>query len=294
MKQENLNYIISTDSGCDLSIEVLKENNIIPLFMHYYDDEGIYTDTMESEDIIKFYHNMISGKMYKTTAVNISEGYDFFKKLIEYGKPIIHISLGSGISGTYNNMEKAKELILNDYPNVDITIIDSTLASLGYGLLVLEAATLRKEGKTKEEVINYLESVKLGVNPYYTTNTLTYLARGGRVTKIASIFGNVLSIRPILRLDDKGCLLVHTKGHGKKNTMKKIVELVKEAGIDLRNQTLYISHSLAIDDAIEYGELLKKELGFKDILYSYIGTIIGSHTGPGLVAVFFHGKDRFE
>ena len=252
MKQENLNYIISTDSGCDLSIEVLKENNIIPLFMHYYDDEGIYTDTMESEDIIKFYHNMISGKMYKTTAVNISEGYDFFKKLIEYGKPIIHISLGSGISGTYNNMEKAKELILNDYPNVDITIIDSTLASLGYGLLVLEAATLRKEGKTKEEVINYLESVKLGVNPYYTTNTLTYLARGGRVTKIASIFGNVLSIRPILRLDDKGCLLVHTKGHGKKNTMKKIVELVKEAGIDLRNQTLYISHSLAIDDAIEY------------------------------------------
>lgn len=294
MKQENLNYIISTDSGCDLSIEVLKENNIIPLFMHYYDDEGIYTDTMESEDIIKFYHNMISGKMYKTTAVNISEGYDFLKKLIEYGKPIIHISLGSGISGTYNNMEKAKELILNDYPNADITIIDSTLASLGYGLLVLEAATLRKEGKTKEEVINYLESVKLGVNPYYTTNTLTYLARGGRVTKIASIFGNVLSIRPILRLDDKGCLLVHTKGHGKKNTMKKIVELVKEAGIDLRNQTLYISHSLATDDAIEYGELLKKELGFKDILYSYIGTIIGSHTGPGLVAVFFHGKDRFE
>lgn len=294
MKQENLNYIISTDSGCDLSIEVLKENNIIPLFMHYYDDEGIYTDTMESEDIIKFYHNMTSGKMYKTTAVNISEGYDFFKKLIEYGKPIIHISLGSGISGTYNNMEKAKELILNDYPNADITIIDSTLASLGYGLLVLEAATLRKEGKTKEEVINYLESVKLGVNPYYTTNTLTYLARGGRVTKIASIFGNVLSIRPILRLDDKGCLLVHTKGHGKKNTMKKIVELVKEAGIDLRNQTLYISHSLATDDAIEYGELLKKELGFKDILYSYIGTIIGSHTGPGLVAVFFHGKDRFE
>lgn len=294
MKQENLNYIISTDSGCDLSIEVLKENNIIPLFMHYYDDEGIYIDTMESEDIIKFYHNMISGKMYKTTAVNISEGYDFLKKLIEYGKPIIHISLGSGISGTYNNMEKAKELILNDYPNADITIIDSTLASLGYGLLVLEAATLRKEGKTKEEVINYLESVKLGVNPYYTTNTLTYLARGGRVTKIASIFGNVLSIRPILRLDDKGCLLVHTKGHGKKNTMKKIVELVKEAGIDLRNQTLYISHSLATDDAIEYGELLKKELGFKDILYSYIGTIIGSHTGPGLVAVFFHGKDRFE
>ena len=294
MKQENLIYIISTDSGCDLSIEVLKENNIIPLFMHYYDDEGIYTDTMESEDIIKFYHNMISGKMYKTTAVNISEGYDFLKKLIEYGKPIIHISLGSGISGTYNNMEKAKELILNDYPNADITIIDSTLASLGYGLLVLEAATLRKEGKTKEEVINYLESVKLGVNPYYTTNTLTYFARGGRVTKIASIFGNVLSIRPILRLDDKGCLLVHTKGHGKKNTMKKIVELVKEAGIDLRNQTLYISHSLATDDAIEYGELLKKELGFKDILYSYIGTIIGSHTGPGLVAVFFHGKDRFE
>lgn len=294
MNQENLNYIISTDSGCDLSIDVCKENNIIPLLMNYYDEEKIYTDTMKQEDIIKLYNRMIEGKMYKTTAVNITEGYKFLKSLMHYNQSIVHIALGSGISGTYNNMVQAKEFVLKEYPNANITIIDSTLASLGYGLLVLEASKLRKEGKTISEVISYIENNKSGINPYFTTNTLTYLARGGRVTKIASIFGNVLSIRPILRLDDKGHLLVHAKGHGKTKTIKKMKELVEEAAINPQEQTLYISHSLAIDDAIEYGEMLQKELGFKNIMYSYIGSIIGSHTGPGLVAVFFHGKDRFK
>ena len=294
MNQENLNYIISTDSGCDLSINVCKENNIIPLLMHYYDEDKIYTDTMKQDDLMKFYRNMISGIMYKTTAVNITEGYEFLKSLMHYNQPIIHITLGSGISGTYNNMLQAKDLILKEYPNANITIIDSTLASLGYGMLVLEASKLRKEGKTLNEVINYIENNKARINPYFTTNTLTYLARGGRVTKIASIFGNVLSIRPILRLDNKGHLLVHAKGHGKAKTIKKLEELVEEAVINPQDQTLYISHSLAIDDAIEIGELLQRKFGFKNIMYSYIGSIIGSHTGPGLVAVFFHGKDRFE
>lgn len=294
MEQEQFNYIISTDSGCDLSLDVCKQNGIIPLLMHYYDDEGEYIDTMEQEDIITFYRNMIGGKTYKTTAVNIQEGYEFLKSLIKYQKPIIHISLGSGISGTYNNMVQAKELLLKEYPETEIYLIDSTSASLGYGMLVLEAAQKRSEGATVEEVVEYIEKVKLGVNPYYTTSTLTYLARGGRVTKIASIFGNVLSIRPILRLDDEGHLLVHAKGHGKKNTMKKMVEYIKEAVRCPEEQTLYISHSLAIEDAIEYGELLQKELGFKNVFYSYIGSIIGSHTGPGLVATFFHGADRFK
>ena len=151
MNQENLNYIISTDSGCDLSINVCKENNIIPLLMHYYDEEKIYTDTMKQDDLMKFYRNMIGGTMYKTTAVNITEGYEFLKSLMHYNQPIIHITLGSGISGTYNNMLQAKDLILKEYPNANITIIDSTLASLGYGMLVLEASKLRKEGKKKRQ-----------------------------------------------------------------------------------------------------------------------------------------------
>ncbi len=294
MKQEELKYIISTDSGCDLSLDVCNKNNIIPLFMHYYDEETEYTDTMEQEDLINCYRNMIGGKMYKTTAVNIEEGYRFLKELMKYEKPIMHIALGSGISGTYNNMIQAKERILKEYPDAVIYIIDSTLASLGYGMLALEAAKMRTEGEPIESVVEYIEKVKIGVNPYFTTNTLTYLAKGGRVTKIASIFGNVLSIRPILRLDNAGHLLVYKKGHGKNDTMKKIKELIKEAAFNPSEQTLYISHSHAIDDAIAYGEMLQKELGFKDVMYSYIGTIVGSHTGPGLVSIFFHGKDRFE
>lgn len=295
---KNLNevpFIISTDSGCDLSFELCKEKGIIPLFMNYIDGENVIVDTMQQADIVKFYKRMEDeAKMFKTSAVNIQEAYDFLKSLLEYNKPVIHISLGSGISGTYNNFVTAKEMLDEKYPGHEIYLIDSTSASLGYGILVLEAAKMRDEGKSIIEVKEYLESVKRGINPYFTTNTLTYLARGGRVTKIASIFGNVLSIKPILRLDFDGHLLVHTKGHGKANTYKKMLEAIKEQVVNPENQTLYVSHSNAIESAVEFAEIVKKELGFKDIFYSYIGSIIGSHTGPGLIAVFFHGKNRFE
>ena len=295
---KNLNevpFVISTDSGCDLSIELCKEKGIIPLFMNYIDGENAVVDTMQQADIVKFYKRMEDeAKMFKTSAVNIQEAYDFLKSLLEYNKPIIHISLGSGISGTYNNFVAAKEMLDEKYPGHEIYLIDSTSASLGYGILALEAAKMRDEGKNIIEVKEYLESVKRGINPYFTTNTLTYLARGGRVTKIASIFGNVLSIKPILRLDFDGHLLVHTKGHGKTNTYKKMLEAIKEQVENPENQTLYVSHSNAIESAVEFAEMVKKELGFKDIFYSYIGSIIGSHTGPGLIAVFFHGKNRCE
>lgn len=288
-------FIISTDSGCDLSLETCKEIGVIPLLMNYIDGEDVIRDSMEQKDIVKFYKKMEEeAKTFKTSAVNIQEAYDFLKELIKYNKPIVHISLGSGISGTYNNFVTAKEMIEEKHPGHEIYIIDSIGASLCYGILVLEAAKYRDEGKSIKEIVDYIECVKHGINPYFTTNTLTYLARGGRVTKIASIFGNVLSIKPILRLDYAGHLLVHTKGHGKSNTYKKLLEAIKEQVINPENQTLYVSHSNAIESAVEFAEMVKKELGFKDIFYSYIGSIIGSHTGPGLIAVFFHGKDRFE
>lgn len=291
---ENLDFIISTDSGCDLSIDVCNNIGVIPYLMKYSNEQKEYIDTMKQDDIVNFYKKMeLESATYKTSAINVQEAYDFLKDLTKYKKPIIHICLGSGISGTYNNFVNAKQILDEKHPGSIIYLIDSTCASLGYGLLVLEAAKMRETGKTPLEIVQYLESVKRGINPYFTTNTLTYLARGGRVTKIASIFGNVLSIKPVLRLDYDGHLLVHTKGHGKANTYRKMIDSIKKQVINPEEQTLYVSHSNAIESAIEFGEMLKKELGFKDIYYSYIGSIIGSHTGPGLIAVFFHGKDRF-
>lgn len=294
-KIEDLELIISTDSGCDLSFDVCMELGVVPFLMKYSDDEKEYVDTMKQDEIVKFYKKMeLDSKVFKTSAINIQEAYEFLEELIKYNKPIIHISLGSGISGTYNNFVSAKQLLDEKYPDNKIYLIDSTCASLGYGLLVLEAAKMRDNGKTAGEIVEYVENVKRGVNPYFTTNTLTYLARGGRVTKIASIFGNVLSIKPILRLDYDGHLLVHTKGHGKSQTYRKMIDSIKEQVINPEEQILYISHSNAISSAVEFGDMCKEQLGFKDVYYSYIGSIIGSHTGPGLFAVFFHGKNRFE
>ncbi len=287
-------FIISTDSGCDLTLETCKKYDIVPYLMSYSNEETVYQDTMDDSDKLNFYKQMEDGKVFKTAAVNIDQAYRFLESLVKEGLPIIHICLGSGISSTYNNFINAKELILTKYEDAVIHIIDSTLASVGYGILAIEASTLRSLGKNANEVVKYLEENKRKINTYYTTSTLKYLARGGRVSKIASVFGTILSIKPILRLDNEGHLLVESTGHGKKNTFEKLKKYIKETVINPEAQILYISHTMNSEDVKVLGEEVKKEFGFKEVIYTVIGSIIGSHAGPGLVSFFYHGTPRTE
>lgn len=288
----NNKYIISTDSGCDLNYETCQKYDIIPFMMNYADEEDSYQDTMEDIDKHKFYDAMKNGKVFKTSAINIKEAYDFLESLLQENKPIIHICLGSAISSTYNNFVTAKTMLQEKYSNIDITIIDSTLASAGYGVLAIEASTMRTLGKDVHEVIDYLEKHKTGINTYYTTSTLKYLARGGRVSKVANIFGTILSIKPILRLDIEGHLLVETTGHGRKQTFEKVKKYIKDTATNPEVQILYVAHTMDDEEAKVLGETIKNELGFKDVFYTIIGSIIGSHAGPGLISFFYHGKNR--
>lgn len=288
----NNNFIISTDSGCDLTYDVCQKYGIIPYLMSYSNEDNVYEDTMNDNDKIKFYEEMTEGKIFKTTAVNIDQAYRFLENLIKEGLPIIHISLGSGISSTYNNFMNAKELILLKHPEAIIHIIDSTLASTGYGILAIEASTMRSLGKSCDEVVEYLEKTKASINTYYTTSTLKYLARGGRVSRIANVFGTILSIKPILRLDVEGHLLVESTGHGKKNTFEKLKKYIKSTVTNPEIQILYVAHTMNESDAKVYGEEVKNEFGFKEVIYTTIGSIIGSHAGPGLISFFYHGIDR--
>lgn len=288
----NNKYIISTDSGCDLNYETCQKYDIIPFMMNYADEEDSYQDTMEDSDKHKFYDAMKNGKVFKTSAINIKEAYDFLESLLQENKPIIHICLGSAISSTYNNFVTAKTMLQEKYPNIDITIIDSTLASAGYGVLAIEASTMRTLGKDVHEVIDYLEKHKTSINTYYTTSTLKYLARGGRVSKVANIFGTILSIKPILRLDIEGHLLVETTGHGRKQTFEKVKKYIKDTATNPEVQILYVAHTMDDEEAKVLGETIKNELGFKDVFYTIIGSIIGSHAGPGLISFFYHGKNR--
>ena len=292
MKQND--FIITTDSGCDMNYEMCKKYNVIPLFMNYMEGDQSFTDHMDDEETKVFYDKMRKGALYKTSSINVEEAYKFFEKLLIEEKPIVHISLGSAISATYNNCVIAANLLKEKYSGSEIYVVDSTVASAAYAILAIKATELRSEGFTAKETAERIELIKYSVNTFYTTNTLTYLARGGRVSKGTSIFGNILSIKPILGLDKKGHLVIYKKAHGMNNAIQQIANYIGETVINPQNQTLYVTHGDCLESAVKYAEMIKERYNFKDINYSYIGSIIGSHAGPGLIAFFFMGKDRTE
>lgn len=285
-------FILSTDSGCDLSLEAVNSLDVKILPMTYSIDGKDYKDTMLPDDLDKFYGAMLNGAAPKTASISIGEFADHFKAVAEGDLPILHLTLGSGISGTYSNGVQAVEMLREEGFGNEIFLVDSNCASAGYGLMIIEAAKLRDEGKTAEEVAEYINSIKFGVSPYFTTPDLTYLYRGGRVSKTSMVIAHALGIQPILNLDYEGRLGVCDKCRGQKQSWAKMAQHIKDMVLDAENQTLYVSHSHTPEKAKDIAEFLKAEVGFKDVYYTEIGTIIGAHTGPGLVAVFFHGKDR--
>ena len=287
-------FNIVVDSRCDLSYNYCVEHEIYPIFMKYTIGENIYSDTMKEEDIKKFYNQMRKGDIPKTGQVNTFDYFNYFSNLSENDFPILYICLSSGLSGSYNNALQTKEMLLEEFPNRKIYVVDSLIASLGTGMQAIEAMEMRDEGKTIEETYEYLTKLTLKVNTFFTTNEMIYLYRGGRVNKLKYMVADALKINPILRVDNLGKLLVHQSVPGEKKTLKRIIEMIGRNVTNPETQTLYVSHADNLEKAKLFGETIKEKYGFKDIFYSNIGTIIGSHTGPGLVAVFFKGKKRVE
>jgi DegV family protein with EDD domain len=286
------NFIVATDSGCDLPYPLLKKRGIIPFPINYEMDGRMIADTMLHEDCKKFYDRMRAGAVPKTSQINIMQFVDFWRPLAQKGLPIVHICLGSGISGTYSNGAVAAGLLKKENPEAKIFLVDSTLASVGYGMLALKAADLRDEGKTPEECVGWLNAHKAEINTYYTTSDLTYLYRSGRVRRTGMIIAHALDIHPILNLDLAGHLIVQEKIRGKKKTVQRILAIIGGLVVDPQRQTLYVCHSDVPDEARELGDAIREKFGFRDVYYTYIGTTIGAHAGPGLMAAFFFGKPR--
>ncbi len=287
-------FVVSTDSGCDLDISILNENKIYAFPLQYELNGEIITDTMVQADCHKFYDGMREGDAPKTSQINHFQFVEYFKPIAEENNnlPIVHISLGSGVSGTFNNGCQAAELIKDENPDADVRMVDSTLCSVGYGMLALEAARMRDEGKTAEECIEWLEEHKGNMNTWYTTDELKYLYRSGRVSKLGAIIGEALNICPILNLDLEGHLIVQEKVRGLKKTLRRIYEIVDGIVEKPEEQTVYVCHSDIPEQAQKWGEELKEHYGFKEVKYTYIGPTIGSNCGPGLMAIFFWGKKR--
>ncbi len=287
-------FCISTDSGCDLPGDYCEKRDISFYKMQYTIDGTRYEDLMRPGNCRAFYNRMREGAVPRTSQMTPEEFVHFWSQLYEArGLPILHVALGSGISGTYSNAVIAKMLFLEKHPDASLYVVDSTLASIGYGMLSIWAADLRDEGKSAEECEKFLNERKLFVNTYYTTDDLQYLYRSGRVSRTGKTIATALNINPILNLDDKGHLIVREKIRGRNRALARISDIVGKLVVDPEKQTVYLCHSDC--DAEEVRSLsdgLIRRFGFRDSFVSYIGPTIGSHCGPGLIAAFFVGKAR--
>lgn len=287
-------YCISTDSGCDLPASFCEERRIFVYRMKYTIGETTYTAQMKPEACRVFYDRMRNGEVPHTSQMTPLEFVDFWSKLFnEYGLPIVHVAMGSAISGTFSNAVIARKMILEAYPKARIFVVDSTLASIGYGMLCHWAADMRDAGETSEACVEWLNSHKLLINTYYTCNDLKYLYRSGRLSRVSTAVGTILNINPILKLNKEGRLLLCEKARGRKRALRRIYDLVQEHVVDPASQKIYICHSDCKAEEVEaFSETLINTIGFKDSFISYIGPIIGSHCGPGLIAAFFVGVPR--
>lgn len=285
-------FIIATDSGCDLSYEYCKENNIEPIRIKYTIENYTFEDSMEFDDQIKFYNEMRQGAKPITSQINTMEFVDFWRPFLEEGKAILNITLGSAISGTYNNALNAKEILLEEFPDAQIYVVDSRGASMSIAILVDKAVEMRKAGADIPEIVDWIEKNKHNIHAIYTTDDLTYLNRSGRLSKGSMIVANVLGIRPILKLDYDGHLVAFEKVRGKTAIISRISEIINQLAVSPETQNIYIAHTDAPEFAKEAEEAIFAKTKFSGTRSSQIGATIGAHAGPGLIAIFFIGVER--
>ena len=291
------NYVLSCCATADLSEGHFKERNISYVCFHFSLDGKEYEDDLgKSIAIDEFYQAMCDGAETRTSQVNVEEYMAYFTPFLEAGKDILHVSLSSGISGSYNSANIAAEELRENYPERKIYIVDSLGASSGFGLFMDKLADLRDGGMPVEELYEWAVAHRLELNHWFFSTDLTFYVKGGRISKVSGWFGTALHICPLLNMDDKGALIPRQKIRGKRAVIKEIVKRMEECAADGTDYSgkCYISQSACYEDARAVADLIEAKFPKLDgkVEINHIGTTIGSHTGPGTVAVFFWGKER--
>ena len=285
------NYQILTDSCCDFPTDGYGKYNIdvLPLSVHF---RGEVFDDRNDDSLIEMYNALGSGEVAKTSAVNPEQWSSKMEKYLSEGKDILAIAFSSGLSTTYQSAVIAANELAEKYPDRKIRVIDSLCASLGQGLLVHYACGKRDEGMELDALADWLESNKLHLCHWFTVNDLMYLKRGGRVSAATALVGTMLNIKPVLHVDDEGHLISVGKARGRKASIQAMAKKLSETGAGFDNSTVFISHGNCREDAEYLAQLLKSDYGVKEVYINYVGAVIGSHTGPGVLALFFLGSHR--
>ena len=288
------NYVIVTDSSCDLPAYLVEELEIHSVPLAFLFGEKTYYNYPDNREMAPkvFYDRLRAGEMATTNAVNVGQTTDLLTPLLEQGLDVLILGFSSGLSTSYNSYCIAAEDVAEQYPDRTIRVVDTLCASLGQGMLVYQAAKLRQAGKSLEEVADWVEQNKLRQCHWFTVDDLFFLKRGGRVSAATAVVGTMLQIKPVLHVDNEGHLINVAKARGRKASLLALVDKVGQLGEDVANQTMFISHSDCEEDAQFVADQIKQRYGTKEIILNYIGPVIGAHTGPGCVALFFMGKHR--
>ena len=284
-------FTLTTDSTADMPLWYYADNDIDFTRLKFTIDGNTYFDGDPEMSGKIFYDLVRSGKTSVTTQVNIEEFKEFFEKALEKGKDVLHLCFSSGLSGTCNSALIAAEELSQKYPDRKVVVVDSLCASMGQGLLLDYAVTLRDEGKTIEEVQKWLEDNKLNLVHYFTVDDLGHLQRGGRISKLTAVFGGLLTVKPILHVDDNGKLVSVSKVRGRKQSLDELVKIMEKLQ-NGKQKKAFISHGDSEKDALYVAEQMKARLGVETVITNCIGPVIGGHSGPGTIAVFYMGTQR--
>ncbi len=286
-------FKIITNTTADLPLDYVKENNLGLMVFNYTIKGETYSRGHEL-DWKEFYAMMRDGNMPTTSQVNPMECREYFDEYLKENKELLYIGFSSGLSGSYGSACIAADMEMEEHPGCRIRIIDSRCASMGEGLLVHKAVQLQKEGKTLDEVADWLEENIPHLVHIFTVDDLNHLYRGGRVSRTAAVIGTVVGIKPVLHVDDDGHLIPLSKVRGRKKSLNALVDYMEEKMGKYReeNDIIFISHGDALEDAQFVRDKVKERFGIESFLINHIGPTIGAHSGPGTVALFFMGESR--
>ena len=288
------NYTIITDSSCDLPDSLVKELELEVLPLAFIMDGKTYRNYPDNREMAPkdFYNKQREGSMATTNAVNVGEAADAMEAVLKRGEDVLVLAFSSGLSTTCNSFQIAAGDLAEQYPDRKIFVVDTLCASLGQGMFVYQAARLRQAGKSMEEVRDWAEQNRLNQCHWFTVNDLFFLKKGGRVSAATAVVGTMLQIKPVMHVDNEGHLIKVDTARGRKASLNALVDKVGELADNPAAQTLFISNSDCQEDAQYVADQIKARYGTEEIIINSIGPVIGAHTGPGCVALFFTGKHR--
>lgn len=286
------NYVIYTDSGCDLAPATLEEWGVRSRSLTFSFDGGLTTFSGEDMPVSEFYAKMRDGAVAKTSAVNVSSFAEAFEEELKQGRDVLYLGFSSGLSATYNSGRIAMEELSDKYPERKLIAVDSLCASAGQGLLLYLAVQKKAEGMDIEALAKYLVEIRPSLCHWFTVDDLVYLKRGGRISATAAFVGNVLGIKPVLHVDDEGHLINMFKVRGRRTAVTALADKLGETALDVKGGTVYISHADCMADAKLLASILRDKYGSTVDIIADVGPVIGAHAGPGTLALFFVGKQR--